>query len=111
MDRINQYRQYIQKLLADYATHPSLNQTLERQFVCDVMNDHYQVVNLGWQGHRRIYGCSIHVDIKDGKIWIQHNMTEFDVAEKLLELGVPREDIVLGFHSPQMRQYTEFAMG
>lgn len=111
MDRIDEYRQYIQELLGKYATHPSLNPTLERQFVCDTLGDHYQVVNLGWSESRRIYGCSIHVDIKNGKIWIQHNMTELDIAEELLERGVPKEDIVLGFHSPKMRQYTEFSVG
>lgn len=111
MDRIDEYRQYIQELLGEYATHPSLNPTLEREFVCDPQNDRYLVVNLGWSQYRRIYGCSIHVDIKDEKIWIQHNMTELDVAEELLKKGVPRENIVLGFHSPKMRQYTEFAIG
>ena len=44
MDRINQYRQYIQELLGEYATHTSLNPTLERQFVCDTQHDHYQIV-------------------------------------------------------------------
>jgi XisI protein len=111
MDRIDEYRQYIQQLLSEYATHPSLNPTLERQFIGDTQHDRYLVVNLGWSGVRRIYGSSIHVDIKDGKIWIQHNLTELDIAEELLERGVPREDIVLGFHSPKMRQYTEFAVG
>jgi hypothetical protein len=28
----------------------------------------------------------------------------------LLEAGVPKEDIVLAFHEPEMRQYTEFAV-
>nr|WP_265584593.1 MULTISPECIES: element excision factor XisI family protein [unclassified Coleofasciculus] len=27
-----------------------------------------------------------------------------------MELGVSREDIVLGFHSPYMRQFTDFAV-
>lgn len=26
-----------------------------------------------------------------------------------LEAGVPKEDIVLAFHQPELRQYTEFA--
>ena len=73
-------------------------------------NDHYQIVNMGWDGHRRLYGCTIHIDIKDGKIWIQHNMTEIDLAEELGKLGVPKEDIVLGFHSPFMRQFTDYAV-
>ncbi|MDD1428313.1 XisI protein, partial [Dolichospermum sp. ST_sed9] len=43
------------------------------------------------------------------KIWIQHDGTEVGIATLLLEKGVPKEDIVLGFHSPDMREFTEFA--
>jgi hypothetical protein len=51
------------------------------------------------------------VDIRNGKIWIQHDGTEEGIANRLIASGVPKEDIVLGFHSPFMRQYTEFAVG
>ncbi|NEP10707.1 MAG: XisI protein [Symploca sp. SIO2C1] len=37
-------------------------------------------------------------------------MTEIDLAEELGRLGVPKEDIVLGFHSPFMRQFTDYAV-
>ncbi|NER51736.1 MAG: XisI protein [Symploca sp. SIO1A3] len=110
MDRIEKYRSYIKQLLTEYASYKSLNKTIERQFVCDTENNHYQIVNMGWDGHRRLYGCTIHIDIKDSKIWIQHNMTEIDLAEELGRLGVPKEDIVLGFHSPFMRQFTDYAV-
>ena len=110
MDRVEQYRGYIKQLLTEYASYKSLNKTIERQFVCDTENDHYQIVNMGWDGHRRIYGCTIHIDIKNDKIWIQHNMTEIDLAQELVSLGVPKEDIVLGFHSPFMRQFTDYAV-
>ncbi|NEQ69350.1 MAG: XisI protein, partial [Symploca sp. SIO2D2] len=87
------------------------NKTIERQFVCDTENDHYQIVNMGWdeREERRIYGCTIHIDIKDG-ISIQHNMTEIQLGEEFVKLGVPKEDIVLGFHSPFMRQFTDYAV-
>ncbi len=52
----------------------------------------------------------LHIDIKDNKIWIQHNSTEIPVAEELAERGIPKESIVIGFHSPFMRQFTEFAV-
>lgn len=52
----------------------------------------------------------LHIDIKDGKIWIQHNGTERRIAQDLLELGVPKQDIVLAFHSPTRRKYSDFAV-
>ena len=58
-----------------------------------------------------MYGGVLHLDIKNAKIWIQHNGTEIDIADELVKLGVPKEDIVLAFHEPLMRQYTGFAVG
>ncbi|MEI6065323.1 MAG: XisI protein, partial [Pseudanabaena sp. ELA748] len=63
-------------------------------------------MNVGWDGHRRVYGCVLHLDIKNRKIWIQQNMTEMRVAQELVDLGVAKEDIVLGFQAPEMREYT-----
>ena len=52
----------------------------------------------------------INGDIKDGKIWLQHNGTEIDFAEELVKAGVLKQDIVVGFHSSFMRQFTEYAV-
>lgn len=53
---------------------------------------------------------SFTLDIKNEKIWLQWNGTEDDIAEILVENGVPKEDIVLGFQSPFMRQFTDYAV-
>ena len=52
----------------------------------------------------------LHIDIKEGKIWIQHDGTEIGIANELVEMGVPKQDIVLAFHAPYKRQYTGFAI-
>jgi aspartyl-tRNA synthetase len=68
-------------------------------------------VHVGWHNNERAYGTVIHVDIRDGKIWIQRDLTEEGVASELVELGVPKTDIVLGFKSPFVREFTGFAVG
>ena len=100
MDRVKQYREAIQALLKHYGNITSRYEEIERQIIFDREHDHYQLVNLGWDGEHRIYGCVIHLDIKDEKVWIQQNMTEIELIDELGKLGVPREDIVIGFHSP-----------
>lgn len=107
---LNEYRQRVQALLTDYAQRAASSPDLEMQTIFDTARDHYQLVTLGWQKHRRIYGCILHIDIKDSKIWIQHNGTERLVAEELVASGIPKEHIVLGFHSPFTRQFTDFAV-
>ncbi|WP_416212683.1 element excision factor XisI family protein [Nostoc sp. DedQUE04] len=37
-------------------------------------------------------------------------MTEMRVAQELVERGVPKDDIVLGFQSPEMREYTGYGV-
>lgn len=110
MDKINQYRQYIIEILSQIAQLGASYSEIETQLIFDQEHDHYQLVHAGWRNMNRIYGCILHLDIKDGKIWIQHNGTEIGVADELVERGVPKEDIVLAFHDPYSRKFTGFAV-
>ena len=108
MEKLERYRQIVRDILTAHAT--TNEPDIESQVICDTESDRYLLLDIGWQGLNRIYACYMHLDIKDGKIWIQHNMTESDFADELVRLGVPKEDIVLGFHSPFMRQFTDYAV-
>ncbi len=110
MGKIELYQNYIQQLLTEYANRGSTDEEVETQTIFDTERNHYQLVYAGWKNRRRKYGCVLHIDIKNGKIWIQYNGTENDVADELVQLGVPKEDIVLAFHEPLIRQYTGFAV-
>ena len=113
MDKLAQYRGYVQKVLLDYAefrkpTRP--DDELALQAIFDPKRDRYQLIYVGWYQGDRVYGPVLQLDIINGKIWLQLNGTEDDITQDLMELGVPRQDIVLGFHSPYMRQFTDFAV-
>ena len=110
MDKLDLYRQLIQELLTARAKLRSPNDPIKSQTVFDREGDHYQLVNLGWKNNStRIYGCAIHVDIIDRKIWVQHDGTEEAIADQLIEKGVQAQNIVLAYHPPNLRKYTEFA--
>jgi XisI protein len=111
MAEVKHYRQLVQELLKTYSEIQFSNKDLETELIFDTERDRYQVVHVGWSDERRIYGFSLHLDIRDGKIWIQHDGTEGAIANELIERGVPKSDIVLAFHSPFKRQFTEFAVG
>jgi hypothetical protein len=110
MAKLEQYRDCIKKLLSQYASYQHAYGEVENQVIFDSEHDHYQLVHVGWEEKKRIYGCSIHLDIKNEKIWIQWNSTDVDIAEELVSLGVDKQDIVLGFHTQYMRQYTDYAV-
>jgi len=111
MARLNEYRQFVRDLLTTIGGYKGLVDTVKSQLIFDAEGDHYQLVRMGWEDKNRIYGCIIHFDIIDGKIWLQHNSTDIDVAKWLVKMGVENTDIVLGFHLPYIRQYTEYAVG
>ncbi|MGD1717629.1 XisI protein [Dapis sp. BLCC M172] len=110
MDILESYRNIIQSILTVYAAIPISNGEIDNYTVFDTKQDHYMVMNVGWDGYRRAYGCVLHLDIKGEKIWIEQNMTEMRIAEKLVEQGVPKEDIILGFQAPEMREYTDYGV-
>ncbi|MEG3906157.1 XisI protein [Microcoleus sp. B4-C5] len=110
MEKIEKYRDCIKQVLTKYAGYKPSYGEVEVQVVFDTEHNHYQVVRVGWDNKQRVYGCPIHLDIKDGKIWIQQNGTEIDLGQELVNIGVPKSDIVVGFHPPYMRQFTEFAV-
>ncbi|QLE57717.1 XisI protein [Nostoc sp. TCL26-01] len=108
MERIN-YSKIIQDVLSNHSAN-DLNNFTEIQLLFDTERHHYQVLNIGWRDNKRIYGVIIHVDIKNEKICIQRDGTEIGVANELIAAGVPKEDIILGFHAPYKRQFTGFAV-
>lgn len=110
MAKLDQYREYIQSLLTKYGSYKPSEENLEVQLIFDTMRDHYQILDIGWDGYDRIYNCVIHLDIKDEKIWIQRNMTDIQIAEYLIDMGVPKEDIILGLQPSHLRQYTQYGV-
>ena len=77
-----------------------VSEAIETYTVFDTRGDHYQIVSVGWVDGSRMYGCLIHVDIKDRKICIQYDGTEYSVTNELIDLGVSKQDIVLAYHAP-----------
>ena len=70
MDKIQRYRQIIRQVLTEQAHPYAHSNNVETEIICDTEHDHYQLLDVGWQDLKRIYTFFIHLDIKDGKVWI-----------------------------------------
>ncbi len=112
METIIRYRELVRQYLSelDLLSRQQPRAGLETTCVFDEMRDHYLLVNTGWENGHRVEGMTLHVRIRDGKIWVEEDWTEEGIAEFLVREGVPRQDIVLGFQPPSMRCYTDFAV-
>jgi hypothetical protein len=109
MDRVVRYRQIIKELITRYAQIKPAYGEIDIEAIFDEANDHYELMYTGWDEHRRVHGSVLHLDIRNGKVWIQHDGIEGGIAEELIEAGIPREHVVLGFQPPEIRPYTEYA--
>ncbi|MDZ8065504.1 MAG: XisI protein [Nostoc sp. DedQUE08] len=112
MDKLTEYPQIIKRILTEYVElcNRRSNRDIERFLIIDEPKGHYIWMNLGWQNGERITGMTVYVRIRDGKFWIEEDWTEDGIATDLVRAGVAKEDIVLAFHEPKMRQYTDFAV-
>ncbi len=110
--KIELYKNFIKRILTRYEElinrRPESGQ--ETELVLDEKRNRYLLHTIGWQGTKRIWNTTLYVRIRNGKVWIEIDWTENGLATDLLEAGVPKEDIVLAFHHPEVRPYTEFAI-
>jgi hypothetical protein len=109
MDSVTEYRRIIQEAIRGYATFAPARGDIQVEIIFDESNDHYELMYAGWNGPYRVHGSVIHIDIRGGKVWIQHDGTEDGVAEELVKAGIPRDHIVLAFKPPDVRKYTDYA--
>ena len=112
MDQLAHYRSKIKKILTEYHKLFSQSSTpnIEMLLAFDEERDQYLWFQVGWTSEERIKGISVHIRIKNNKIYIEEDWTEEGIANELLREGVPKEDIVLAFHDPETRKYTDFAI-
>ena len=110
MDTLAHYRQIIKHVLTEYAQIPYAYGEIETETVFDREHDRYLLVNVGWDNDRRVHGSLVHIDIIDGKVWLQRDGTEHGIAKELVQAGMLKEHIVLGFHPAKVRPHTEYAV-
>lgn len=98
MDRLKKYQTAIIKLVNAQAAiaQNSIDQT-QTQAVLDTKNHHYLLLQLGWEEDVFLHHCLLHIDLKDGKVWVQQNWMDIDLEALLEAGGIDKSDIVAGF--------------
>lgn len=109
MDRLNHYRQSISEFLNKYIN-VWQEEGIETQLIIDSVRDHYLLLKIGWEGNKRINYAVFQFDIKDGKIWIQENNTDVEIDKDFEDMGISKKEMVVGFHHPLMREYSDFSV-
>lgn len=104
--KIKKYQKMIIEYLNEYVQVKPVNLgECECIVLTDTQNNHFQAITMGWEKARFVHSVVFHLSIaSNGKIWLHANWTNIDIAELLVERGVPRADIVLGFLPKYMRE-------
>jgi len=110
MDRLKKMREAAEKVLLKYTEPPFAEEKIETEVVFDRQRDRYLLVEVGWENNARVHHTTAHLDIINGKIWIQHDRTPNGIANDLLDNGMSKDEIVLGFRSEILRKMSEFAL-
>ncbi len=112
MDKVEEYQQVIINVLEEQ---PDILYDEEQEGVAihsiyDQVHHRFMIYRTGWSAKQRINSVILYVHLKDSKIWIEEDWTEDGIVPALLEAGIPKEDIVLGFRHPTLRTLTDFAV-
>lgn len=110
MDKLRRYRGIIKQALTERADLMRSQPVPGEQVVClfEEETDNYVLLRFGWLRGKRLHSITLHLRIAEGKIQVEQDWTE-DFVDELIALGVPKEDIVLGFTPPELRDLSEFA--
>ena len=108
MDKITKYQRIITELLEEFAAiPPSYPTNLKDEIVVDTQRNHFQLITMGWENGSFVHDTVFHLDIIDGQVWIQQNNSEANLLEELVEKGVSKSDIVIGFHPLAFRKHSQ----
>lgn len=110
MASLDTYRQIVETILTEYTQIPYAYGDIQTEAVFDRTHDRYLLVNVGWDNGKRMHGCLVHIDMINGKLWIQRDGTEHGMAKEFVMAGIPKDHIVLGFRPAEVRQHTEYAV-
>ena len=111
MDTRLNYQNIIKTVLQNHADYrANLPDGYTSQVLFDDKRGQYLIIDLGWNGDSYLHATPIHITLIRDKVWIQYDDTEEGVATDLVNAGIPKENIVLGFRHPKIRQHTGFAV-
>ena len=98
MDRLEQYRTILEKVLHEHA---QLSESIRAEYpddpespaeaiaVCDPKTDNYLLITAGWTPSQRIHSILAHFRIINEHIYIEWSGIE-DLIEDLIEQGIPQ---------------------
>lgn len=94
------YREIVKDVISKYARLRPSHGSIRLDTVFDEQQDHYALMQSGWDRGVRVRGNLIYVVLRDNKVYIEYDGIERGISDELIRRGIPKEEIVLAFLSP-----------
>ena len=110
MENVEILRHAINSLLTEWEKLPRLPSDWKIISIQGVSHDRYALQIVNFEKNRYDTRLLAYLEIRDDKIWILTDNTEEGIANELAAYGAPKNQIVLAFYSPALREAGEFAV-
>ncbi|MGD2180367.1 XisI protein [Lusitaniella coriacea] len=110
MNKLARYRNVLQAIVHQHAQFTPSYEKIEALAICDIPSDNYLLIDTGWDNTGRVHAVVFHLRLVGDKIWLEVDGTTPGTAQELLERGVDKNDLVLGFYRPERRKIVDFSL-
>lgn len=90
-------REVVKQVILRYAQLRPSHGNIRLDTVFDEIQDHYALMQVGWDRERRVKGNLIYVTLHDGQVYIEYDGMEHGITQDLVDQGIPESQIVLAF--------------
>ena len=109
MDRIENYRRILQRVVKRHAQFQPANGDIQTHAVCDRETDEFMVIDSGWnEKGRRIYDVVLHFRLQDGIVHVERDNTDAEIVRELLDSGIAKDDIILAYNALPFQKLEDF---
>jgi len=105
-----QYQQAIAHVFQEWEKLPGTGSSFRIVGVLDNQRNRYLLEHVEQGEVPPVARTLAYLEINQDKIWVQVDNTEVGIATQLVAVGIRKDQIVLGFYPPTMRQLGEFAL-
>ncbi len=96
MDKIKKYKKILKNILVKHSKINFENMPLVKsEVIIDTDKKHFILMDMGWSNLGFIHKWVFHFEVKNDKVYIHKNSTDFDIIKAVIENGIPKSDIVI----------------
>ena len=111
MGKITKYKKVLKEFMECQTAIPWANaKELKSHLIINKDQSEFILLKVGWFGKEFKHSVIFHFEIKNNKVWLYKNNTDIEIGELLVDKGIPKSNIVIGFISEMERTVEGYAL-